>query len=113
RVVIGGLHMALVTASLLHLWRRESALVLRCLLIAVLGAAATRLIAQANASALVDLLVPIVVAMTPFLAAIALMLALSIGRAQSSMRWMTLSSGVSDRHVVTASFALLVGACAL
>lgn len=108
RALYGPRALVLPLVQLLHLWRRESALVLRCGLLLVMGAGLVLLICNANAGEGIDALaVPVLVAATPCLAAIAATLATALRNGEEELRWLYLSSGVGRSHLSVASLLLL------
>jgi hypothetical protein len=114
RALYGPAAVVLPLVQLLHLWRRESALLLRCALLLLMGAGLVMLISNANLSDGLDALaIPLLVAATPGLAAIAMTLAIALRNGEEELRWLSLSSGVGRAQVGIANLFLLFVLCAL
>ena len=113
RWIFGGPLLALASAQVLHVWRSEAAVLSRALLISAFGVFLIWLIARANYGYVSE--GALIVASTPALAAVSIMLASVLKRARRQLSWVVHSLGTSlsrERMISLALIALGGGALA-
>ncbi len=104
--VVGGPTLSLACVLWLHSWRREAPTLLRAAIVLSLGLLAIRSLSDANSD--MDLELPVLVASTPFVAALALLAALAMRRARAALRWMSLSMGGAQARESLVSTLLVI-----
>ncbi len=105
RWIFGGPLLALASAQVLHIWRREAAALSRVLLISALGVFLIQLIAKANYGYVSE--GALVVASTPAIAAVSIMLASVLKRARKQLTWVVRTLGISLSRERAVSLAII------
>ncbi len=109
RALFGGAWMVLWLSQLLRLRRSELSSLVRAALLAALGIWIVNRVASANpGQGAADSAIATLVACTPCLAAILLLLAFALRRGQEEVHWLRASLGISTRRMRVSSLLVLL-----